>query len=130
MYVPTLFHAVYTCRKFSKTIEILQGDIEALENDKAALEKRLDHQTKKTMLSDVTTGRRSLGGRPSPYTSPYGSPFGSPFVGRRGVQSPAGGGAVGVEGGEGTVMASGAVASEGDAERVLIPESPLLLVKV
>lgn len=63
-------------RKFNKTIEILQGDIEALENDKSSLEKRVEQQSKRTVLSDITVaGRRTLGGKGSPYSSPFTSPF-------------------------------------------------------
>ena len=69
------------------------------------------------MLSDITVGRRTLGGRGSPYSSPYGSPFGSPFVGRKGVK---------VEG-EAEGEAEGAV--EGEGAEVAI-DSPLLLGKV
>ncbi len=116
-YLPT------TNRKFSKTIEILQGDIEALENEKSGLEKRLEHQTKKT------TSRRSLGGRASPYTSPYHSPFASPFIARRGVQAAAGG-PVGVEGGGSAMVATVEEGAEGDAQQAMVPDSPLLLAKV
>ncbi len=62
-------------RKFNKTIEILQGDIEALENDKTLLEKKVEIQSKRGILSDITVaGRRTLGGRGSPYSSPFSSP--------------------------------------------------------
>ena len=59
---------VCRCRKFNKTIEILQGDIESLENDKQAMERRLDQESKKSMLPD-TTGRRMRG-------SSFGNAFG------------------------------------------------------
>ena len=110
-------------RKFSRTIEILQGDIENLEHDKQTLEKRLDIQTKKTMLSDISAGRRTLGGRGSPYSSPFGSPFSA----RKGPLPGAGGGIspgtdVGVESADG---------NSGDgAEQMVIQNSPLLLARV
>ena len=108
-------------RKFSKTIGILQGDIDALESEKLGLEQRLSDQTKKTILSDVTG--RTLGGRGSPYSgSPYGSPYGSPFVGRRGSGGVGAGGSVRVAGGP--------PEPAGGATEVVVQESPLLLSKV
>ena len=50
-----VFVCVCVCRKFNKTIEILQGDIEALENEKTAAEKKLDQESKNAMLADTTT---------------------------------------------------------------------------
>ena len=108
--------AVFTCRKFNKTIEILQGDIESLETDKNEMEKKLDQQTRKGMMADVT-GRR-LG----PRGSPFSSPFSSPFISRR-VSSgmTAGGGTVaGAEG-------SDTAAVGGDQQTL---QSPLLLARV
>ena len=60
MYIWTLYTYTYNftlLRKFNKTIEILQGDIESLENDKQALERRLNQEAKKTMLADTTSLR-------------------------------------------------------------------------
>lgn len=57
------------CRRFNKTIEILQGDIESLENDKLALERKLDQESKKSILAETTTGRRLRG-------SSFGNAFG------------------------------------------------------
>lgn len=114
-------------RKFHRTIEILQGDIENLESDKLSLEKKLDLQTKKTLLSDISVGRRTLGGRGSPYSSPYSSPFGSPFAGRRGPIPGVGGGVSAAAGG-GVEGAAGEV-GEG-AQQVVIENPPLLLARV
>ena len=84
-----------TFRKFNKTIEILQGDIEALETDKNEMEKKLDQQTRKGMMPDLAS--RRLG----PRGSPYASPFGSPFISRRVSSGVAGGSSSGsVEGGD------------------------------
>ena len=52
---------VCVCRKFNKTIEILQGDIEALENDKLAAERKLDQETQKAMRVDTPSTRRLRG---------------------------------------------------------------------
>ena len=91
-------------RKFNKTIEILQADYDELENEKMALERQLSQHSKKGLLGDVTVGRRTLGGR--------GSPYSSPFAGRKVlVREDSEGG----EGGEG-------------AAQVL--QTPLLLAKV
>ena len=54
-------HVHCICRKFKKTIEILQEDIESLENDKMAIERKLDQESKKTMLADTATTRRMRG---------------------------------------------------------------------
>ena len=69
------------CRKFNKTIEILQGDIESLENDRQALERRLDQEAKKSMLADPTS-RRMRG-------SSFGNTFGlqRPGEDRRGDEA-------------------------------------------
>lgn len=99
-----------TIRKFNKTIEILQGDIEALENEKINLEKKLDQSKKTGLLADITVGRRGRS-----------SPFGSPFASRKGGVSPSvsseAGGAVSASGGDG-----------GPSEQAL--QSPLLLARV
>ena len=101
-------------RKFNKTIEILQGDIEALETDKYEIEKKLDQQTRKGMVPDIS-GRR-LG----PRGSPYASPFGSPFISRR-VSSGMVGGATGAVGEEGDTAV-------GDQQQAL--QNSLLLARV
>lgn len=93
------------CRKFNKTIEILQGDIEGLENDKLALERKLDQESKKSMLADTTTGRRLRG-----------SSFGSAF----GLQRPK------ERSGEGAPGAH----QEGAQPPVGVSASPLLLARV
>ena len=107
-----MIHCLY--RKFNKTIEILQGDIEALENDKCSLEKRVEQQSKRTVLSDITVaGRRTLGGKGSPYSSP----FGSPYIARKEIS--------GVRGGDG--------GAEGSGESVTLEQTlqtPLLLSRV
>lgn len=77
-----------TLRKFQKTIAILQGDIENLENERANLENKLDQQpTRKSVIGDLKLGGskiRTLGGQGTPYgTSPQLSPMGSPYVGRK-----------------------------------------------
>lgn len=70
-------------RMFNKTIEILQGDIESLENDKLAIERRLlEQESKKMMLAD-TTSRRLRG-------SSFGSAFGLREQERRGGDGAAG----------------------------------------
>ena len=114
-------------RKFNRTIEILQGDIENLESDKLSLEKKLDLQTKKTMLSDTSVGRRTLGGRGSPYSSPFSSPFGSPFAGRR---APIPGVVGGVSAATGGVVEGAAGESGEMAQQVVIQNPPLLLARV
>ena len=63
------------CRKFNKTIEILQGDIAALEDDKNSLAQKFEQQSKRSVLSDIVVGRRTLGGKGSPYSSPFSSPY-------------------------------------------------------
>ena len=93
------------CRKFNKTIEILQGDIESLENDKQAMERRLDQESKNTMLADTTSRRLR------------GSSFGNVFGLREQQQERSGG-----EGAAGEVQ-QGAPSVEGEA-------SPLLLARV
>ena len=75
------------------------------------------------MLSDISVGRRTLGGRGSPYSSPFGSPFSA----RKGPLPGAGGGVspgtdVGVESTDGS-------GGEG-AEQMVIQNSPLLLARV
>ena len=107
---------VALCRKFNKTIEILQGDIEALETDKSEMEKKLDQQARKGMMADVT-GRR-LG----PRGSPYSSPFSSPFISRR----VSGGVAAG---GGGTAAAEGSDTSVARGDQQML-QSPLLLSRV
>lgn len=88
------------CRKFNKTIEILQGDIESLETDKCSLEKKVELHSKRGVLSDITVaGRRTLGGK----GSPYHSPFSSPSVSRR-EESGGVGGSVRSGGGEGVTL--------------------------
>ena len=52
---------VCVCRKFNKTIEILQGDIETLENEKIAAERKLDQEAQKAMRVDTTSTRRLRG---------------------------------------------------------------------
>ena len=105
--------SLLSTRKFNKTIEILQGDIEALENEKLSLEKKLD-QSKKTSLSDITVGRRSRG-----------SPFGSPFAARKtGITASVSASVVEVGG---AVSVSAGVGGD-SAEQAL--QSPLLLARV
>ena len=102
-----------TCRKFKRTIEILQGDIEALEVDKNEMEKKLDQQTRKSMMPDIT-GRR-YGSR----GSPFASPMGSPFISRR-----VSGGMASGAGGEGQGGEAG-----GDQLQAAL-QNPLLLARV
>jgi len=40
---------VAVCRKFEKAMDVLQGDIDALEQEKTQLTKKLDHQSKKAI---------------------------------------------------------------------------------
>ncbi|XP_064382819.1 dynactin subunit 1-like isoform X2 [Halichondria panicea] len=55
-------------RKFNKTIEVL-------ENDKTSLEKKVEVQSKRGALLDITiAGRLTLEGKGSPYSSPFSSP--------------------------------------------------------
>ena len=75
------------------------------------------------MLSDISAGRRTLGGRGSPYSSPFGSPFSA----RKGPLPGAGGGIssgsdVGVDSLDGN--------SGERAEQMVIQNSPLLLARV
>ena len=50
------------CRKFKKTIEILQGDIETLESEKMMAERKLDQESKKAILAETSTTSRRLRG--------------------------------------------------------------------
>ena len=75
------------------------------------------------MLSDISAGRRTLGGRGSPYSSPFGSPFSA----RKGPLPGAGGGIssgtdVGVDSLDGN--------SGERAEQMVIQNSPFLLARV
>ena len=56
---PELSCSYYPPRKFNKAIEVLQGDIEALENDKDTLKKQLDKQVRVTAGPEVPITRRS-----------------------------------------------------------------------
>ena len=109
---------IHTCRKFNKTIEILQGDIETLETDKSEMEKKLDQQTRKSMMPDIT-GRR-YGSRGSPFASPFGSPFISRRVSGRVITDV---GDAAAEGGE-------AAAGTGGDQQSATLQNPLLLARV
>ena len=110
-----MFSFPWICRKFNKTIEILQGDIEALETDKNEMEKKLDQQARKSMMPDI--GRR-YGSR----GSPFASPFGSPFISRRVSGGVASGASDTAEGGE-------AAPGTGDQQQAAL-QNPLLLARV
>lgn len=87
-YVNFNFYLLKTFSQFQQTVAILQGDIEALENERMNLEKKLDQTSRKGVLGDLklTTRIRTLGGSGSPYgSSPYQSPVTSPYGGRRGA---------------------------------------------
>ena len=71
MHIDILCVCVCACRKFNKTIEILQGDIESLENEKLATEKRLDEESKKSMLGEPTVSTRRTRG-----AAAFGTTFG------------------------------------------------------
>lgn len=107
---------MYTCRKFNKTIEILQGDIESLETDKSEMEKKLDQQARKSMMPDIAGHR--YGNRGSPFASPFGSPFISRRV-SRGLSSNPSDTSVASEGGSD-------VAGSADQQQ----QNPLLLARV
>ena len=107
---------VFFCRKFNRTIAILQNDIESLEEDKKSLAQKVEQQSKRSVLSDFSLpGRRTLGGKGSPYSSP----FSSPYVSRK---ESAG---IGVKGGSGD---GGDVVESVTLENTL--QTPLLLSRV
>ena len=81
------------------------------------MEKKLDQQTRKGMMPDIS-GRR-LGSRGSPFASPFGSPFISRRVGS-GLVSGAGDATTTTEGGD--------ASAPGDQQRAL--QNPLLLARV
>ena len=98
------------CRKFNKTIEILQEDIETLENEKVAAERKLDQEAQKAIRAETPSTRRLRG-------ASFGNPLGL-REGRGGGE-----GAVGAQQPVGAQQASADPAAAATA-------SPLVLARV